>query len=505
MNILFCHRNLRSFSKICEYYKYGRECPLHATTRKYTFEKAKECYNMSKHIENIIESFNSAPTESFLTLDILNKPPETFIKTYSRKYSDSIKEGDLNTWNTLKKSEIEDILKDSLQGFEDYIKENSVCSQFLISFISKERDYQKSKLLEIMSSYLPNSLQNVINYISEIPGKLTRPELCFLIFLCMNNSSNEISIESLKSEIQLNSSQRILIKALEMIHIASLLHDDIVDESDIRRGKTSTHLKFGNKIAILTGDFLFSRACHSVAFLENINAMKHVSLIVEGLVRGELLQYNDLREFLDEIKENLDEMKNQNSTTTQIDIFNKYMKNYLSKIYYKTASLMSHGVSACVEVNGMQQSSNLIGNELFNIKKKTIFNIGLNFGIAFQLLDDLLDIINPEANKVLNKPIMKDIIQGVLTVPTLFAIQEAPGNMIPLLYNIVENKNFTPNSKSQLLDICTDTMAILKTRLCIALYLESYIKSFQQICNISSPVYPGFFRIAEKLLTRIPK
>ncbi|KAK9171636.1 Polyprenyl synthetase family protein [Cryptosporidium meleagridis] len=99
----------------------------------------------------------------------------------------------------------------------------------------------------------------------------------------------------------IGSDHRMLIHSIQLIHSASLLHDDILDNSEIRRGKKAPYKIFGNKRAILLGDYLFSKSCLNTSLIENINAMKCISIIAENLVNDEFSQLNELGSLIESL------------------------------------------------------------------------------------------------------------------------------------------------------------------------------------------------------------
>ena len=143
-----------------------------------------------------------------------------------------------------------------------------------------------------------------------------------------------------------------------MIHTASLLHDDVIDMSDIRRGVASVNSSFGNKLAVLAGDFLLSRASVNLARLRSLETMELLSVVIEQLVKGEVLQISGP------------------PTSGDHAAFDYYLK----KNYYKTGSLMANSCKAEALLADCDE-------EIQNI----CFQYGKHIGLAFQLVDDLLD------------------------------------------------------------------------------------------------------------------
>ena len=182
---------------------------------------------------------------------------------------------------------------------------------------------------------------------------------------------------------------RRLAEITEMIHTASLVHDDVVDESDVRRGVPTVHSLFGNRVAILAGDFLFAQSSWYLANLDNLEVVKLLSEVIMDLAAGEMQQ--GLNRF---------------DASLLLD-------TYLEKTYYKTASLIANSCKAA----GL----------LSDVSRKTaehLYGYGRHIGLAFQVVDDILDFTG--SIDTLGKPAGSDLKSGNLTAPALFALEEKP-------------------------------------------------------------------------------
>jgi geranylgeranyl pyrophosphate synthase len=186
--------------------------------------------------------------------------------------------------------------------------------------------------------------------------------------------------------------QRRLAEISEMIHTASLFHDDVIDEADTRRGVPAVHTVFGNKMAILAGDYLLARASICLARLRNVQVVETMSTIIEHLVRGEVMQMRGT-----EVSEGI----------------NERLVYYLRKNYYKTGSLMAN---SC-------KSAALLGDYPDELVSAS-YRFGKHTGMAFQLVDDVLDFEGSLSQ--LGKPSLSDLKAGLATAPVLFACEEFP-------------------------------------------------------------------------------
>ncbi|GMH66560.1 hypothetical protein TL16_g04459 [Triparma laevis f. inornata] len=190
--------------------------------------------------------------------------------------------------------------------------------------------------------------------------------------------------------------QRRLAEITEMIHTASLFHDDVIDKSTTRRSLPSVNHQFGNKLAILAGDFLLARASVSLSRLRNLEVTEVMSTVIEHLVKGEVMQMRVLK------KGNFE--------------------YYLKKNFYKTSSLMANSCMSAAILAGVEGR-----------KIEGSYNYGKYLGNAFQLIDDVLDFNGSQ--DLLGKPLLSDLNSGVTTAPVLYAAEEYPE-----MYEIIERK-----------------------------------------------------------------
>ncbi|GJN75433.1 coq1 putative hexaprenyl diphosphate synthase [Purpureocillium lilacinum] len=198
------------------------------------------------------------------------------------------------------------------------------------------------------------------------------------------------------AEVDILPTQRRLAEIVEIIHTASLLHDDVIDNASSRRGLPSANLEFGNKMATLAGDFLLGRACVALAGLHDPEVMDLVSAAIAKLVEGEFMQ-----------------LKN-----TQYDDPNpkwsaEALCYYLQKSYLKTASLISASSRAAALLGDADSKT---------VDAATAY--GRNLGMAFQVVDDILDYTRSGTD--LGKPAGADLELGLATAPLFFAWKQMP-------------------------------------------------------------------------------
>lgn len=224
-------------------------------------------------------------------------------------------------------------------------------------------------------------LKALCDYYFDGKGKAFRPMIVILMARACNVHSNKEGV--------LLPAQRSIAMISEMIHTASLVHDDVIDDSDTRRGKNTINKVWGERKAILAGDFILSVASMALARIGNNTVVSVLSQVIEDLVRGEFMQLGS--------KENE----------------NERFKHYLEKTFKKTASLIAN---SCKAVSILVNSD----PEVHEIA----YQYGRNVGIAFQLVDDILDFTS--CANLMGKPSAADLKLGLATGPVLFACQQFP-------------------------------------------------------------------------------
>ncbi|WNZ93130.1 polyprenyl synthetase family protein [Streptococcus iniae] len=244
---------------------------------------------------------------------------------------------------------------------------------------------QVSSLIEERVQLDHPQIEVAIKKMTRAGGKYLRPAF-FLLFSQFGQSKANNQDKLFK-----------IVASLEILHMATLVHDDIIDDSPLRRGQTSIQTLFGKDVAVYTGDFLFT------IFFE---------LILEGMAGTDYMTINAkaMKKIL--IGE-LDQMKLYFNQEQSID-------DYLKAISGKTAELFQ---LAC-------QEGAFFGGADQNITDKATL-IGFNIGMTFQILDDILDYTAEKEQ--FNKPVLEDLRNGVYSLPLLFAIKENPQAFKPYL------------------------------------------------------------------------
>ena len=238
--------------------------------------------------------------------------------------------------------------------------------------ICKPVEAEMSQFIELYKASLSSSnvlLNQVIEHVIQKPGKMMRPLLLFLIAKYFGKVT-PVAYHAAVS--------------LELLHTATLIHDDVVDESDQRRGQASVNAAFNNKVAVLSGDFFLATALQQVSLTRNFEIVDIVARLGQVLADGELLQLYNIA-----------------NNTLSYDVYFDIIKN-------KTAILFSSCARAGAIAGGADSQL---------VKEATEF--GEYIGLCFQIKDDILDYFE---SKDLGKPTGNDMKEGKLTLPVLYAL-----------------------------------------------------------------------------------
>ena len=223
-------------------------------------------------------------------------------------------------------------------------------------------------------------------------------------------------------ERPLTDRHRRLAEITEMIHTASLVHDDVVDEADLRRNVETVNSLFGDKIAVLAGDFLFAQSSWYLANLDNLEVVKLLSEVIRDFAEGEIMQ-----------------------SINRFDI-DASISSYLDKTYYKTASLMANSAKAAA----------ILSDASIEVAEN-LYDYGRNLGLAFQIADDILDFTG--SAEVLGKPAGLDLASGKLTSPVFYALKQQP-----YLEILIEREFSEPEDVSKAFELIQNSDGIEQAR-----------------------------------------
>ena len=258
-------------------------------------------------------------------------------------------------------------------------------------------------------------------YIREGGGKRIRPALLLLACrLCGYRGERAILLASV----------------VEFIHTATLLHDDIIDQATVRRGRRSVNSRWGNDITVLLGDFLYTKSMSMALSQDNLKILRLLSDVTLRMIEGEIL----------EIERNGDLGVAEDD---HVDIIRR-----------KTADLFS----ACLRIGAMLADA---GAE----REAALARYGLNLGICFQMVDDLLDFTADE--KVLGKPVANDLREGKLTLPVIFMLRRAGTPGIDTVSTVLADRGFSRVSREEVVRLARDHGALEEARLLAEKYAEA--------------------------------
>ena len=248
-------------------------------------------------------------------------------------------------------------------------------------------------------SHTDGLLSQVLEHIRHRGGKRMRP----LLILLIAKNYGGVNDVTLRSAV-----------GLELLHTASLVHDDVVDESKERRGQPSVNAVYNNKVAVLVGDYVLSTALLNISYTNNSDILRSIAELGRNLSNGEILQLSNIQ-----------------NTEFSEDI-------YYDVIKMKTAALFE----SCCEVGTQSVNANEKQIELAK-------EFGRNLGIIFQIRDDIFDYYD---SKEIGKPTGNDMAEGKLTLPVLYALNSTHDSEMEEIARKVKRNDVTRYEIARLVD-----------------------------------------------------
>ncbi len=265
-------------------------------------------------------------------------------------------------------------------------------------------------------------LAQVLDHIRQRAGKRMRP----MLILLMAKHFGGITDATQYSAV-----------GLELLHTASLVHDDVVDDSAERRGQSSVNAEYNNKVAVLVGDYILSTALLNVALTDNQIIVKRLAELGRTLASGEILQLSNIQ-----------------NTEISEDV-------YYDVIIQKTAALFE----ACCTIGALSA-----GGSDEDIEKASLF--GRNLGIMFQIKDDIFDY---SQSSEIGKPTGNDMAEGKLTLPVIYALNSTGNDNMRALAMKVKDRTVTPDEITMLVDFTKKNGGIE--------YAEKRMNDFSVLCK----------------------
>lgn len=265
-------------------------------------------------------------------------------------------------------------------------------------------------------------LAQVLDHIRQRAGKRMRPMLILLMAKHFGGITDATQYAAV---------------GLELLHTASLVHDDVVDDSAERRGQSSVNAEYNNKVAVLVGDYILSTALLNVALTDNQIIVKRLAELGRTLASGEILQLSNIQ-----------------NTEISEDV-------YYDVIIQKTAALFE----ACCTIGALSA-----GGSDEDIEKASLF--GRNLGIMFQIKDDIFDY---SQSSEIGKPTGNDMAEGKLTLPVIYALNSTGNDNMRALAMKVKDRTVTPDEITILVDFTKKNGGIE--------YAEKRMNDFSVLCK----------------------
>jgi octaprenyl-diphosphate synthase len=264
-------------------------------------------------------------------------------------------------------------------------------------------------------------VSEIARYVQEGGGKRIRPALLLLASrLCGYRGERAIRLAAV----------------VEFIHTATLLHDDIIDEATVRRGRRSVNSRWGNDVTVLVGDFLYTKSMSMALSQDNLPILRLLSDVTLRMIEGEILEIE----------------RNGNLEATEDD--------HLDIIRRKTADLFS----ACLRIGA-------ILGQVGEARERAVASYGLNLGICFQMVDDLLDFTAEE--KTLGKPVANDLREGKLTLPMIYLLRRTGGAGLEKVKAVLADRGFTRVSHEEIARLVRESGALAEARALAERYADA--------------------------------
>ena len=279
-----------------------------------------------------------------------------------------------------------------------------------LSLIKQPIEADLADFVDLFNKSLMHSdglLSQVLDHIRQRAGKRMRP----MLILLMARNFGKVSSVTQHSAV-----------GLELLHPASLVHDDVVDESGERRGQASVNATYNNKVAVLVGDYILSTALLHVSYSHSEEIVRYLAELGRTLSNGEILQLNSISN--EEISEEI----------------------YYEVINQKTAALFE----ACAGIGAL--SANASAVEVTAAKR-----FGQNLGIIFQIRDDIFDYYD---SKEIGKPTGNDMTEGKLTLPVIYALKSTGDEEMMKLARKVKSREISSEEIAQLVSFTKENGGI---------------------------------------------
>jgi len=296
-------------------------------------------------------------------------------------------------------------------------------------FLKKDLNTIETALNETIQAKHP-ILRNASTQLLEAGGKRIRP-----VFVLLSGRFGDYDLDRLKT----------VAVSLELIHMATLVHDDVVDDSTLRRGKPTVKQLYGNRVAMYTGDYILARALESITDIQDPRIHQLLSKTLVDVAVGEIEQIK--------YKYNWDQQ----------------LRDYLRRIKRKTALLIA---TSC--------KLGAIAGHASDKNAQRLYQYGYYIGMSYQIIDDILDFT--ASVKELGKPTASDLLQGNITLPVLFAMQDEPFNT-HLRETFAHPDSVSEHDLNELITMLMNTDAIERSYEISDRYLDKALKVLDKLPN----------------------
>ncbi|WP_087971533.1 heptaprenyl diphosphate synthase component II [Oceanobacillus rekensis] len=297
----------------------------------------------------------------------------------------------------------------------------------IYGFLKKDLDIIESALRESIQAEHP-VLRKASIELLDAGGKRIRP-----VFVLLAGQLGNYDMDNIKH----------VAVSLELIHMATLVHDDVIDEAELRRGKPTTKSLYGNRVAMYTGDYILARALEEASTVRNASFHRLLSKTLVEVSIGEIEQIKDKY------------------------VWDQTLRDYLRRIRRKTALLIASSCKLGAIVSGLNEKD-----------ADRVYQYGYNIGMSYQIIDDILDFTS--SAKELGKPAGNDLLQGNITLPVLYAMKQLDFKQM-IKKTFEDPDHVDENAMEVLLSKLKSTDAINQSYMVSDLYLKKALRSLDSL------------------------
>ncbi|MFC2948310.1 heptaprenyl diphosphate synthase component II [Virgibacillus sediminis] len=297
----------------------------------------------------------------------------------------------------------------------------------IYGYLKKDLDIVEDSLNKVIQAEHP-VLRETSTHLLEAGGKRIRP-----VFVVLAGHMGNYDLERVKKAAV----------SLELIHMATLVHDDVIDDAALRRGEPTIKSLYDNRVAMYTGDYILARALEEITTIKQANVHRLLAKTIVEVSIGEIEQIKD--------KYNWD----QN------------LRDYLRRIKRKTALLIATSCKLGGLVSGLDEK-----------KAKKLYQYGYYIGMSYQIIDDILDFTSTEQE--LGKPVGNDLLQGNITLPVLFAMEDVKFRQL-IRETFQEPEKVKKEEMNNLITALKQSDAVERSYQLSEIYLQKALKSVSSL------------------------